>query len=238
MTATAGHCWGILPAAGVGLRMGEDRPKQYLQLAGATVLEHSLGALLQCHALQTVVVALHCNDERAPDVRALQQERVLCTQGGEQRNDSVLAALRALDGIAAQQDWVLVHDAARPCVQPQDIERLIDAVVKTGCGGLLAEPVMDTVKRADNSGRVLESIDRSNLWRAQTPQMFRYGELVAALEQAAAQGRQVTDEASAMEMAGYPVQLIPGSPSNLKITVPADLPLAQWWLEQRKGGNS
>src|SRR5690606_1925536 len=128
--------------------------------------------------------------------------RVSTVTGAAERSGSVLAGLDALAGEAAPQDWVLVHDAARPCVQAADIDRLMDAVMASGVGGLLAEPVVDTVKLADAQGRVEATLDRSRLWRAQTPQMFRLHELRAALHTAAADGVAVTDEAGAMERAG------------------------------------
>ena len=134
---------------------------------------------------------------------------------------------------AAAGDWVLVHDAARPCVRPRDIAGLIARVTASGIGGILAEPVVDTLKRATTQGLVAATLDRQRLWRAQTPQMFRLDQLRQALRDAARAGRSVTDEAAAMEMAGYPVQLVAGSPRNVKITVAADLELATWYLERR-----
>ena len=140
------------------------------------------------------------------------------------------AGLAALAGEASPDDWVLVHDAARPCLDVALITRLIDTVTRAGVGGILAEPLVDTLKRADDGGRVVETLDRRNLWRAQTPQMFRLQALSEALASARRAGAQVTDEASAMELAGHPVQLVPGSPRNPKVTVPADLALAQFYL--------
>jgi 2-C-methyl-D-erythritol 4-phosphate cytidylyltransferase len=220
----------VIPAAGLGSRMGGGPPKQYLALAGATVLEHSLGALLAQRRLAGVAVALHPQDRQAAQLTCFADSRVITVVGGAERSDSVAAALEALSQAADPGDWVLVHDAARPCVEQRDIERLLDRVIADGIGGILAEPLVDTVKRADAGGRVLETLDRSCLWRAQTPQMFRLGELRDALRKAAAEGARVTDEASAMERAGLPVQLVAGSRRNLKITVPADLSLAAWYM--------
>ena len=227
-------CWAVLPAAGIGSRMGGDLPKQYIEVAGATIFEHSLRALLACPQLGAVVVALHPEDSRAAELQLLDDARVQRVAGGDQRSDSVLAGLAALVQQAAADDWVLVHDAARPCLQLEDSQRLIARVTDNGIGGILAEPVVDTLKRAGADGLVAATLDRKSLWRAQTPQMFRLGELREALEQAAGQGLAVTDEASAMEMAGYPVQLVAGSPRNLKVTVPADLQLATWYLQARE----
>jgi 2-C-methyl-D-erythritol 2,4-cyclodiphosphate synthase/2-C-methyl-D-erythritol 4-phosphate cytidylyltransferase len=210
--------------------MGGDLPKQYIEVAGVTIFEHSLRALLACGQLTAVVVALHPEDVRAANLAVLDDARVQSVVGGASRSDSVLAGLDALAQQAAADDWVLVHDAARPCLQLEDCLRLIARVTDSGIGGILAEPVVDTVKRAGADGLVAATLDRKALWRAQTPQMFRLGELREALAQAAEQGLAVTDEASAMEMAGYPVQLIRGSSRNLKVTVPTDLQLAAWYL--------
>jgi 2-C-methyl-D-erythritol 4-phosphate cytidylyltransferase len=226
----SGVCWAILPAAGIGSRMGGDLPKQYIEVAGATIFEHSLSALLACPRLSSVVVALHPHDSRAAALPVFDDMRVQSVVGGAQRSDSVLAGLEALAPQAAADDWVLVHDAARPCLQLEDILRLIATVTDRGMGGILAEPVVDTVKQAGEDGLVAATLDRKTLWRAQTPQMFRLGELHEALQRAARLGLAVTDEASAMEMAGYPVQLVRGSSRNLKVTVPADLQLAAWYL--------
>lgn len=230
MTAAAERCWAIVPAAGVGTRMDAALPKQYLPLAGATILEHSLRTLLACARLDAVVVALHPADQRAAGLPVFREPRVQRVVGGAQRSDSVRAALTALQARGAPRDWVLVHDAARPCLGSDDLLRLIDRVTASGTGGILAEPIVDTVKQANGQGLVLRTLDRSGLWRAQTPQMFRLGELFDALQGALRRGLAVTDEASAMESAGYPVQLVPGSPRNLKVTVPADLQLAAWYL--------
>lgn len=235
MTAPGARCWAVVPAAGTGSRMGAGMPKQYLPLAGATVLEHSLNALLACSAVMAVTVALHPEDATARELAVFEDPRVQSVVGGEQRSDSVYAALATLRKRAAPRDWVLVHDAARPCLQAADVDTLIRRVIATGTGGILAEPIVDTVKQADDAGLVQRTLDRRNLWRAQTPQMFRLGELLAALEAAARQGLAITDEASAMELAGYPVQLVTGPGRNLKVTRPADLQLAAWYLSGGHG---
>ena len=228
-------CWAVVPAAGIGSRMGSEVPKQYLQVAGATLLEHSLRALLACDDIVAVAVALNPRDERAGSLPLLQDPRILCVEGGAERSDSVMAGLDGLETRAATDDWVLVHDAARPCLPGADLQGLIEQVCSEGVGGILAQPITDTVKQAGAEGRVARTLDRSLLWRAQTPQMFRLDELREALLDASRQGLAVTDEASAMELAGYPVQLVPGSPSNLKVTLPADLKLAGWYLDQQAG---
>jgi len=177
------------------------------------------------------VVALPPADEFAARLPVFADARVRRVVGGEQRSDSVLAALQALLSLGEPRDWVLVHDAARPCLQEEDLARLIERVGGSGTGGILAEAVVDTVKEANSEGLVMRTLDRTRLWRAQTPQMFRLGELHAALGQAKARGLALTDEASAMELAGHPVQLVPGSARNLKVTLPGDLQLAAWYLE-------
>jgi 2-C-methyl-D-erythritol 4-phosphate cytidylyltransferase len=213
--------------------MGGELPKQYLEVAGATLMEHSLHALLGCERLDGVVVVLHQKDTHAARLSVFQDPRVHTVTGAEQRSGSVLAGLQALMVRAAPQDWVLVHDAARPCLQTADIVRLIEAVTTRDTGGILAEPIVDTVKQASADALVVRTLDRATLWRAQTPQMFRLGELHRALAQAHDRGLAVTDEATAMELAGHPVQLVAGAVGNLKVTVPADLPLAAWYLQAR-----
>lgn len=230
MKPVAGRCFAVLPAAGIGSRMGSDTPKQYLQVNGRSLLEHSLAALLACDTIASVVVTLHAQDIHAAQLELLKHPRVRTVTGGNERSDSVLAGLQALSAQAGDEDWVLVHDAARPCLQAADIARLITAVRAVSSGGILAEPVVDTVKLADSQGRVIKTLDRSVLWRAQTPQMFCLGQLRDALLYAAREKLDVTDEASAMELAGHPVQLVRGSSSNLKVTVQEDLALAGWYL--------
>ncbi|MEP0201709.1 MAG: 2-C-methyl-D-erythritol 4-phosphate cytidylyltransferase [Halioglobus sp.] len=231
-------CHVVIPAAGIGQRMGEAKPKQYLSILGCTLLEHSLRPLLASPALDKIVVVLQPDDPYVDALPLLRDERVLRAPGGNQRSDSVLNGLALLQDMASQDDWVLVHDAARPCVKPQDLDRLLSAVLDSGVGGLLAEPVRDTVKRADQQAQVTGTLDRNGLWRAQTPQMFRLGQLAQALNKARQDRCAVTDEAMAMEQAGYPVQLVEGSPTNIKVTVPDDLALAQFYLSRSYEGQT
>ena len=224
------RCWGVVPAAGIGSRMNAGMPKQYLELAGKTILEHSVNALLANTRIAGVVVALHPGDTRAMQLPVFDDTRIEHVEGGEQRSDSVLAALVALLARGEPRDWVLVHDAARPCLPADDLALLIDRVIIREMGGILAAAIADTVKLADEEGLVERTLDRARLWRAQTPQMFRLGELHGAIMSAQRQGVAITDEASAMELAGHQVQLVPGSQRNLKITQPGDLPLASWYL--------
>jgi 2-C-methyl-D-erythritol 4-phosphate cytidylyltransferase len=226
-------CWAIIPAAGVGSRMGVPLPKQYLKVAGATVLEHSLSALLACDFIEKVIVALNPLDNTAASVAALRDPRVLLVEGGESRSDSVLAGLAALRSLAQPDDWVLVHDAARPCIAPGDISALAQQVCSSGVGGILAVPMVDTVKHAGTDNIVDQTLPRDELWCAQTPQMFRFERLYSALKSATQQGLVITDEASAMELQGERVQLVAGSVSNLKLTMPDDLPLIEFYLAQK-----
>jgi 2-C-methyl-D-erythritol 4-phosphate cytidylyltransferase len=218
--------------------MGAETPKQYLEVAGSTLIEHSLRALLRCPQVAGVVVALHADDNVAATLPVFGESRVRTVTGAAHRSGSVLAGLDDLASRADVRDWVLVHDAARPCLWQEDLERLLAAVLRNGTGGILAEPIRDTVKQSGAEDGRVHTLDRSQLWRAQTPQMFRIGELRRALREAGEQGREVTDEASAMELAGFPVQLVAGSASNLKVTVPEDLALAGWYLSRARGAEA
>ena len=221
----------IVPAAGRGNRMGSALAKQYLLLAGQTMLEHSVNALLRCPIIERVVVALAADDQHFQQLALACEPRISSVVGGSERADSVLAALDALAAEGFQ--WVLVHDAARPCVPLADIERLIDHCLNSGQGGLLAAPVRDTMKRATpGSTLVATTVARDQLWHALTPQLFQLDALRTACRAALGAGVAVTDEASAMEWAGHPVQLITGSRWNIKVTDPDDLPLAAWLLSQ------
>ena len=226
MTGQA-RIWAVVPAAGVGRRMGADVPKQYLRLAGKTVLEHTLARLLASPRLSGVVVAVSPEDPHFARL-GVSADRVRRVAGGAERADSVLAALRALDE-AGPDDWALVHDAVRPCLHPDDLDALIERVTASGRGALLATPVRDTMKRVED-GDVVQTVPREALWHALTPQMFRVSELIGALEAAQAAGVQVTDEAQAMERAGTVPRVVAGRADNIKITRPEDLALAAFFL--------
>lgn len=220
-----GRLWFVVPAAGASRRVGAATPKQYLDLLGRTVLEHSLRVLLSHAGVAGGVVALAAHDEGWSRLPAGLRSRVWTARGGEERCHSVLAGLAALAG-AGDDDWVLVHDAARPCLAAADLERLVATCRDDAVGGLLAVPVADTVKRAGADGRVAETVRREGLWRAQTPQMFRLGLLRRALESAIGAGEAPADEATAVERLGLRPLLVEGSPFNIKITHPADLEFA------------
>jgi 2-C-methyl-D-erythritol 4-phosphate cytidylyltransferase len=231
--------WCVVPAGGAGRRMGASVPKQYLALEGRPVLGHALDVLcaLQPEAIALVVAA----DDLHVDRCALPAPVEVVRRGGRERAETVLAGLRHLSSRAADDDPVLVHDAARPCVTVALVQALLDAAGDQPDGGLLALPVSETVKRAGPSGaggpaRVRETCERDGLWLAQTPQVFPFGRLLAALERALDAGLSVTDEASAIEASGGAPLLVEGAACNLKITRPDDLVLARYWLEQLRSG--
>lgn len=228
--------WAIVPAAGRASRMGgSGPPKQYLQLAGRTVLEWSLAPLLERPDCVGVIVALSAGDPNWPQLEVARDPRVRVVEGGAQRTDSVRAGLHALKDRVQARDWVLVHDAARPCLSAAELATLIDTLRGDPVGGLLATPLVDTLKRADTSGRVAQTVDRHALWRALTPQMFRYDVLSQALNDAAERGIAVTDEAQAVELLGMKPRLVPGSGDNIKITLPDDVARAERILQVRAG---
>ncbi len=219
--------------------MAAGHPKQYLSLAGKTVIEQSLDSLLKHPAISGAVVAISKDDEYWAELGYQHSKPLWTAPGGDERCDSVLNALQCLLQTADRNDWVLVHDAARPCVRQEDITQLIECCKQHPVGGILAIPVKDTIKQAEATGdahatttTITATIDRSTLWQAQTPQMFRLGELHDALTQALAAGMAVTDEASALEWAGKSPVLVEGHGDNIKITCPEDLPLAQFFLSQ------
>lgn len=230
MTTT--RYWLVIPAAGIGQRMQAGRPKQYLTLSDRFLLDVTLSRLLAAMNFAGCQVALHPDDRWWPQTAAARDARIQTCPGGAERSDSVLLALEALADQAAPDDWVLVHDVARPCLAVDDLHRLVHTLATHPVGGLLACPVSDTLKQAGPGNVVTATPDRRHLWRALTPQMFRYGALRAALEQARASGLTLTDEASAMEYTGVSPQLVEGRPDNLKVTVPADLALAEFILAQ------
>ncbi|MDR9413937.1 MAG: 2-C-methyl-D-erythritol 4-phosphate cytidylyltransferase [Spiribacter salinus] len=225
---SASPLWGVIAAAGAGLRAGDEIPKQYHVVAGRSVLAWSLDALLAVPGMSGVMLAVAAEDTRATTLPAAEDSRVHFCSGGAERAASVRSALRALAAIGAgDEDRVLVHDAARPAVAVSDIERLVDAVGDEPDGGLLACPVRDTLKRADANGTVAETAAREGLWQAMTPQLFPLGRLRDALD--AADDR-VTDEAGAMERMGARPILVAASLSNIKYTYPEDAPLLARWM--------
>lgn len=222
--------WAVIPAAGIGQRMGSVRPKQYLRIGQRTILDHTLARFIDTRLFERIVVAIQADDSEWPNSEFVEHDLIRTASGGAERSDSVLNALRHLAGEADAQDWVLVHDAARPCVTRGQIQYLIDAVGTHPVGGILALPIMDTVKIVEQTS-IRETMDRRQLWRAQTPQMFRLGPLTEALERA---NGAVTDESSAMEQMGMQPIVVKGHPTNIKITEADDLALAAFYLQQEE----
>lgn len=225
--------WAVVPAAGLGSRLGAELPKQYLPLLGRAMIEHTLERLLQLTEIQTIVVVLHPHDRWWSSLAVHTHPRIATVTGGAERCHSVLAGLHWLCERATGQDRVLVHDAARPCVRPADIRRLIEQTARHADGGLLGVAVRDTMKRLDETDQVQQTVERTRLWHAQTPQLFTLAPLIAALERAAARQQLVTDEAEAMELTGHRPLLVTGSDDNIKVTRSEDLPLAEFHLHRQ-----
>ncbi|MDR1062515.1 MAG: 2-C-methyl-D-erythritol 4-phosphate cytidylyltransferase [Azoarcus sp.] len=225
----------LVPAAGSGARMGAALPKQYLPLLGRPLIHHALATLCAVPGIERVFVVLSVDDAEwaRHDWRSLGPHLKPLFCGGPTRADSVLAGLRAIAAEVSATDWVLVHDAARPCLARWHVEKLMRELAHDDVGGLLATPVADTLKRADEHLRAVATVARDSLWRAQTPQMFRYVMLRRALESA----HGVTDEASAIEAAGLRPRLVEGDAANLKVTWPFDVYLAEWILRHRGEGD-
>ncbi|OEC52035.1 MULTISPECIES: 2-C-methyl-D-erythritol 4-phosphate cytidylyltransferase [unclassified Aeromonas] len=217
----------IVPAAGIGSRMGADCPKQYLQLAGKTILEHTLERLLSHPAIAQVIVALAPHDRWFEALPVAADPRIVRVEGGAERAFSVLNGLHV-----AQGEWVLVHDAARPCLTHGDLDALIAAAMNCG-GAILGSRVRDTMKRSDGEGNIIATVEREQLWHALTPQMFLTRALKLALEEGLLLGATITDEASAMERAGFTVRMVEGRADNIKVTRPEDLSLAGLFLSQQ-----
>ena len=230
----AARRWAVVPAAGLGERYGAAAPKQYALLLGRPVLSWTLGALLTEPGIDGVVVALAPGDRRWRRVPEAGDPRVSSCAGGARREHSVANALDALAGHARDRDWVIVHDAARPCLRLDDLRLLIAATRNDPIGGLLAVPVSDTLKRRDVDGRSRGTVEREGVWRALTPQIFRYGVLRRALNLCLERERAVTDEASAVEALGLRPLLVRGHGDNLKITTPEDGEMAAAILRARQ----
>jgi 2-C-methyl-D-erythritol 4-phosphate cytidylyltransferase len=221
----------LVPAAGAGTRMGGARPKQYLGLLGRPLIAHTLTALLAHPLIEQVFVILSEVDAWWETASVQAEKLAVLRCGGKTRAQSVANGLKAMAGAVAADDWVLVHDAARPCLGAEQLERLINQLAHDAVGGILAVPLADTLKRADREERIVQTIPREHLWQAQTPQMFRHAALLRALEQA---GDQVTDEASAIEQMGLKPKLVEGDVRNLKVTYPRDMELAALILQHQR----
>ena len=213
----------VIPASGIGSRMNAPLPKQYLPLLGKTILEHTVSLFLEHHQIDKIVIAVSAEDSYYQALDLLRSPKIQFVLGGETRANSVFNALQTID----EDAWVLVHDAARPCLKLSDLDKLLQ--IKNEQGAILATPAIDTMKRAEN-GVISHTEDRSTLWHALTPQFFPVKQLKHALHHAFEKGESVTDEASAMELMGYHPLLIAGRSDNLKITRPEDLALAEFYL--------
>jgi len=219
----------VLPAAGIGSRMQTECPKQYLSIGGKTLIEHSINALLRSPRVTKVVVSLSPHDTQFNSLPIAQDARIQSVIGGAQRADSVMAGLEA----AGSHGWVLVHDAARPCLHLDDLNRLLAISATSRVGGILAAPVRDTMKRGEPGvSAIAHTVDREDLWHALTPQFFPLELLKTCLRRALNEGATITDEASAMEYCGFHPMLIAGRSDNIKVTRPEDLALAEFYLTQ------
>ncbi|MFP1981399.1 2-C-methyl-D-erythritol 4-phosphate cytidylyltransferase [Lonsdalea quercina] len=216
----------VLPAAGNGSRMQIDRPKQYLKIGNKTILEHTVDALFQHPRIRKAIIAVSPDDDYFHTLPLASNPRIQIVQGGRQRADSVLAGLRQVQGV----EWVLVHDAARPCLHPNDLARLLELTSRSDVGGILAAPVRDTMKRSNAQGAIEHTVERNALWHALTPQLFPLMLLKNSLERALSEGAEITDEASALEFCGYHPQIVSGRADNIKVTRPEDLALAEFYL--------
>ncbi|MFT4993267.1 MAG: 2-C-methyl-D-erythritol 4-phosphate cytidylyltransferase [Paraglaciecola sp.] len=222
----------VVPAAGVGKRMQADKPKQYLEIAGKTILEHTLETLHRHPLINEVVLVLSPQDPYFSELAIADAPWLTVVEGGAQRSDSVLAGLQYLP---PGDRWVLVHDAARPCLSHQDLDSLFNLAMHEEVGGILATPVRDTMKRAGENNLIAYTESRENLWHALTPQFFPLTQLRHALERAQLDKVAITDEASAIEYVGGKVKLLEGSARNIKVTHPDDLLLAEFYLRQKEG---
>lgn len=226
--------WVIVPAAGIGSRMRSELPKQYLRLRGKTLLEHTLERLLALPDLAGLVLAVNPQDPHWERLPLSEDHRISVVDGGSERSRSVLNALNYLTLQAEADDWVLVHDAARPCISQASVASLYRHTLKHAVGGILATPVADTLKRVAPDHGIEQTCDRRGLWQAQTPQVFRYQLLHQCLARALGQGETITDEASALELAGYRPLVVEGRSDNIKVTRPEDLALAELILQRQE----
>ena len=217
----------VIAAAGIGKRVGAAIPKQYLTLLGKTIIEYSIQPFLEHPDINQVVVSIAKNDDWFSTLPIANHSKIKLVEGGAERVDSVLSALQVID----QDAYVLVHDAARPCITRGDIDKLIAHVCRSQQGAILAACVRDTMKRTDVHGNIINTVDRHHLWHALTPQMFQNRQLMAAI-QATDNSEKITDEASALELAGMPVSIVEGRSDNIKVTRHEDLQLAELYLKQ------
>lgn len=230
--------WAIVPAGGIGSRMNSAIPKQYLPLNGCTVIEQTLARLCACDSVNQLLIGIAKNDTYWQQSGFENKKLTAVVEAGAERVNTVENCLRYIEQQGGAEDWALVHDAARPCVRVAEMDALIEAVVGHAEGGILAVALSDTIKRGeqtDTANKILQTVPRDDLWRAMTPQLFKVGDLLSAIQTARARNVLITDEASAMETAGVQPLLIPCSPDNIKITLPQDIQFAQMILQAQEG---
>ncbi len=218
--------WAIIPAAGIGARMATDTPKQYLTIGNKTILEHSLSNFLKHPAIHKVIMVIHPQDKKWSTLEVSEHDKIIVVDGGEERVDSVKNGLAKIKDLGGAKDWVMVHDAARPCLYSLHIDNLIKAKETSPEGVILAIPSFDTVKVTNNQQTIDKTLERENIWLAQTPQFFPVELLCNSIRQSLIDGINITDEASAMEAQGYHPALVIGSKHNIKVTEQEDLILA------------
>lgn len=232
MSALTSRVFAVVPAAGVGSRMQADRPKQYLKLHDQTIMEHTLNQLLSFPPIENIILPISNGDEYWPDISLNGHPKIMSCEGGAERFESVLNGLnKLLESGAQKSDWVMVHDVARPCIQHHDLQKLLDSTSEQG--SILGAQVRDTMKRTNEKGEIINTVERENLWHALTPQLAPIGVLKDAIESAIKDGVNITDEASALEHVGLTPKMVAGAPSNIKVTRPEDLSLAEMYLSNQ-----
>ena len=229
----ANSVWAVVPAAGIGRRYGASVPKQYDVVGNQAIISHTLDALFSYSEIKQIWVSVQSDDSLWGKQAYADDKRVVKVAGGESRFISVFNALKAMQAYVKPDDWVLVHDAVRPCVNEELLIRLLTAIEGHAVGGILAIPMSDTVKSVKDSREVVMTLPRDAIWRAQTPQAFRYQVLFSALETASLNGYIVTDESSAVERMGLSPLVVRGSSMNIKITTPEDRMLFEWYQSRR-----
>ncbi len=222
--------WAIIVAAGTGQRMRSEIPKQYLTLHGKMVLASAIQPFIDNKLIKKIVVVIAADDQHWHTLPISQHEKVITAIGGAERIDSCLKGLAALQEFAQAEDWILDHDAARPCLSATDLSNMLASLATHPVGGILAYPVVDTLKRTNDQFIITDTLDRKNVWHAATPQMFRYEILLKALNHVKQANVAITDNASALELLGYNLAIVAGSRNNIKITYPEDVALAEFYL--------
>ncbi len=230
--------WAIVPAAGIGRRLGAKTPKQYQKLHGREVLAWTLQILIELDFMEKIILVLHPDDKYFSSYLEVEFPDVVVVNGGEERQHSVVNGLKYLETFASDDDWILVHDAARPCLLSEDLNKLLSHLENDEVGGILASPIKDTLKHSDSSLptegslKITSTLNRNEYWLAATPQLFRFRMLLNALTKAQEAGQIATDEAAAVEALGLPVKIVEGRSDNIKITSTEDLALAEFLLKQ------